>query len=179
MWYDKLTERGKREAASQQGGGLSRGRKGGKTLRGAARPAFGRREKGGRRLTVSQEKRERVLSAYFGGMQPGEIAAALRLKERTVLALLNDPSALELYKKRSEAAKLRAQICVNESAEEAAKLQARLLRGEEGTTGDSQRAARDILDRAGVCIPKEAKAEVTVRFVHGAPELGMPAGTEA
>ena len=37
-----------------------------------------------------------------------------------------------------------------------------------------QRAAKDILDRAGVRLAKEEKGEITIRFVSGVPELGMP-----
>lgn len=126
---------------------------------------------------VSQIKRERALTAYFeGGQEPRAIAEALGLKEGTVLALLDDPDALEGYRKRSEAAKLRAQIRLNESAEAAARVQARLMHGEEseGTSTISHRAAKDILDRAGVRVPKETRSDVTVTFAGGAPELGMP-----
>ena len=127
-------------------------------------------------MKVSQEKRAKALKAYFeDGLEPGEIARALGLREATVLGLLDDPSALEPYRKRSEAAKVRAQICVNESAEEAAKLQARLMRGEESEgAAVSHRAAKDILDRAGVRIAREARGDVTITFAGGAPELGMP-----
>ncbi len=128
---------------------------------------------------VSQTKRERALAAYFeGGQEPRAIAEALGLKEGTVLALLDDPGALERYRKRSEAAKLRAQIRLNESAEAAARVQARLVHGEEneGAWTISQRAAKDILDRAGVRVPKETRSDVTVTFADGAPELGVPGG---
>ena len=109
-------------------------------------------------------------------MEPAQIAAMLGLKERTVIAMLDDPGALEGYRKRSEAAKLRAQIRLNESAEAAAKLQARLMHGEEseGSATISHRAAKDILDRAGVRVPRDAKQDVTVTFAGGVPELGLP-----
>gem|GEM_PF-5737667 len=43
----------------------------------------------------------------------------------------------------------------------------------------SQRAAKDILDRAGVRVPKESKSDVVIRFASGAPPLGMPESAEA
>ena len=79
---------------------------------------------------------------------------------------------------KGTAAKLRAQICVNENAEAAARQQARLLRQSGVSEAVTQRAAKDILDRAGVRVPKEEKKDVTVTFVHGAPLLGMPARYE-
>ena len=113
-------------------------------------------------------------------MEPEAIAAMLGLKERTVIAMLDDPGALETYRRRSEAAKVRAQIRLNESAEAAAKLQARLMNGEEseGSATISHRAAKDILDRAGVRVQKEARQDVTVTFAGGAPELGLPQGAQ-
>ena len=124
---------------------------------------------------LSPEKTEAVLSAYFEeGMDAAEIAERLEIKERTVNAVLGDKKLLEPYRQRSEAAKLRAQICVNESAEEAAKKQATLLRREGISESVTQRAAIDILDRAGIRGPKEDKKEIAVTFIHGMPKLGMP-----
>ena len=100
------------------------------------------------------------------------IASRLGVSVRSVSAVLRDPAALAPYRARSEAAKLRAQICVNESAEEAAKKQAALLMVE--TESVRQRAAKDILDRAGVRMAKEDRGDVTIRFAGGAPVLGMP-----
>ena len=121
---------------------------------------------------LSQEKKQKVLSAYFEEeKEPEEIAAMMGISPRTVQSLLSDREMLEPYRKRSEAAKLRAQICVNESAEEAARSQAQLLRGEERIR---QQAAKDILDRAGVRVPKEEKKEITITFASGMPMLGMP-----
>ena len=92
--------------------------------------------------------------------------------------VLGDLARLETYKKRSEAAKLRAQICVNKSAEEAARRQAALLLDGEVNETISQRAAKDILDRAGVRVPKESRSDVVIRFAQGAPPLGMPESAE-
>ena len=124
---------------------------------------------------LSQEKTEAALADYFEeGLEAEEIAQRLQVKESTVNAVLRDKKLLEPYRQRSEAAKLRAQICVNESAEEAAKKQATLLRREDVSETVTQRAAKDILDRAGIRVAKEDRKEITVTFVHGAPRLGMP-----
>lgn len=97
---------------------------------------------------------------------------------RQAKTVLGDLARLETYKKRSEAAKLRAQICVNKSAEEAARRQAALLLDGEVNETISQRAAKDILDRAGVRVPKESRSDVVIRFAQGAPPLGMPESAE-
>ena len=98
----------------------------------------------------------------------------MKLSQRSVLAVLSDKRRLEPYHTRSEAAKLRAQICVNESAEEAARKQAQLLRDGETAQAVTQRAAKDILDRAGVRVAKEDKKDVTIRFSGETPKIGMP-----
>ena len=122
---------------------------------------------------LSEEKKNQILSAYFEEeIEPEEIAARMRLAIRTVTGVLDDRELLEPYRRRSEAAKLRAQICVNESAEEAARKQAELMRGGENNVG--QRAAMDILDRAGVRVPKEEKKDIRITFTTGMPKLGMP-----
>lgn len=122
---------------------------------------------------LSEEKKKNVLQAYFEEeKEPAEIAEQMGLAERTVRNVLSDKELLEPYRKRSEAAKLRAQICVNESAEEAARQQAQLLREEE--TRVRQQAAKDILDRAGVRVPKEEKKDIRITFTAGMPKLGMP-----
>lgn len=127
---------------------------------------------------LSERKREAALTAYFEeGMEPEEIAERLGVTVRAVSSVLSDPKCLAPYRARSEAAKLRAQICVNESAEEAARKQAALLSGETETI--SQRAAKDILDRAGVRVAREQGSEITVRFAGGAPKIGMPDRQEA
>lgn len=126
-----------------------------------------------------ETKMDEALQAYFEeGLEPEEIAQRLGMTCAEVTALLGDRERLEPYRRRSEAAKLRAQICVNESAEEAARQQARLLRRSGVSETVTQRAAKDILDRAGVRVPKEEKRDVVVTFVHGAPALGMPAHEE-
>lgn len=128
---------------------------------------------------LSDRKTEEALRAYFEeGLEPEEIAARMRVSERSVRAVLGDKALLEPYRMRSEAAKLRAQICVNESAEEAARRQAELMRSQEEKSDVSQRAAKDILDRAGVCMPKEGRKEITITFADGMPELGMPRRVE-
>lgn len=122
---------------------------------------------------LSERKREAALAAYFEeGLEAEEIAKRLGVTARAVNGVLSDPKELAPYRAKSEAAKLRAQICVNESAEEAAKRQAALLTVE--TESVRQRAAKDILDRAGVRMAKEQKTDVTIRFEGGAPALGMP-----
>ena len=124
---------------------------------------------------LSERKTEEALRAYFEeGMEPEEIAARLKVTVRTVLAALGDKRLLEPYHRRSEAAKLRAQICVNESAEEAARRQAELMRNQEASDTVSQRAAKDILDRAGVRVAREDKKDVTIRFSGEPPKIGMP-----
>ncbi|MBR5303187.1 MAG: hypothetical protein IKU38_10160 [Clostridia bacterium] len=124
---------------------------------------------------LHEEKKKEILHAYFEEMiGPEEIAARMGLAVRTVTGVLSDKKLLEPYRKRSEAAKLRAQICVNESAEEAARKQAELMRGQETTDSVTQRAAMDILDRAGVRVPKEEKKDIRITFTAGMPKLGMP-----
>ena len=71
---------------------------------------------------LSEEKKKRILYAYFEEeMEPEEIAKKTGLSVKTITGVLSDRKLLEPFRRRSEAAKLRAQICVNESAEEAAK----------------------------------------------------------
>jgi len=124
---------------------------------------------------ISERKCGEILKAYFeDGMETEKIAGKLRIAEKTVLGVLSDRTRLEPYHKRSEAAKLRAQICVNESAEEAARKQAELLRDGETAQTVTQRAAVDILNRAGVRMAKEDKSDVRITFSGGTPEIGMP-----
>ena len=124
---------------------------------------------------LSEERKKAIASAYFEEkMEPEEIAEKMQLSVRTVTGVLSDRKRLEPYRKRSEAAKLRAQICVNESAEEAARKQAELMRAGEASESVTQRAAKDILDRAGIRVPKEEKKEIRITFTAGIPKLGMP-----
>ena len=114
---------------------------------------------------------------YFEeGREVEEIPQMLGRDADEIEDALADPVALERYRKKSEMTKLRAQIRMNESAERAARKQAELLDDREngGTPTVRQRAAKDILDRAGVRLAKEEKGEITIRFVSGVPELGMP-----
>lgn len=128
---------------------------------------------------LSEKKREEVLSGYFEeGLEPQELAQRIGISQRTVCAVLGDEAMLEPYRKRGEAAKLRAQICVNESAEEAARMQAMLMRREDVSQSVTQRAAKDILDRAGIRVPKEDHMQITVTFAGGMPQLGMPKRSE-
>ena len=127
---------------------------------------------------LSQGKKEEALRAYFEeGLEPTQIALRMKISEATVTRLLGDPKELEPYRQSAEAAKLRAQICVSRSAEEAARRQAELLRC---ASGESvvQRAATDILNRAGVKSEKEEADGTTVTFRFGMPELGMPEAQE-
>ena len=124
---------------------------------------------------LSEKRCGEVLHAYFEeGMEAEEIAREMKLSVRSVQAVLGDRRRLEPYHARSEAAKLRAQICVNESAEEAARKQAQLLRDGETAQAVTQRAAKDILDRAGVRVAKEDRKDVTIRFSGEPPKIGMP-----
>jgi len=124
---------------------------------------------------LSEEKKRKVLEAYFEEeKEADEIAQQMGLAERTVRNVLSDKEMLEPYRRRSEAAKLRAQICVNETAEEAVRKQAELMRAGMATDTVTQRAAMDILDRAGVRVPKEEKKDITITFAAGMPKLGMP-----
>ena len=122
------------------------------------------------RMTESL-KSEAVRLYFEENREESEIAEALNISMRQVKTVLGDLARLETYKKRSEAAKLRAQICVNKSAEEAARRQAALLL--DGEVNET------ILDRAGVRVPKESKSDVVIRFASGAPPLGMPESAEA
>lgn len=124
---------------------------------------------------MDQHKKEAALSAYFEeGMEVEEIAKRLGVTAAQVTRTLGDSQLLEPYKRRSEAAKLRAQIRVNENAEEAVMRQAALMKREAASESVSQRAAKDILDRAGVRVDREDKGEITIRIIGGAPKLGMP-----
>ena len=128
---------------------------------------------------LSEEKKKRLLYAYFEeAREPEEIARELGISQRTVTGVLSDRKLLEPYRRRSEAAKLRAQICVNESAEEAARKQAELMRAQESALSVTQRAAMDILDRAGVRVPKEEKRDIRITFAGGMPKVGMPKRSE-
>ena len=127
---------------------------------------------------MTKAKKEEALTLYFGrGLEMEEIALALHEPLGAVIAALSDPKLLEPYAQRSAAAKLRAQICVNERAEEAARKQAELitLGVEAKEHAVSQRAAKDILDRAGVCTGVQDSREIRVVF-EGMPRLGMPGG---
>ena len=116
-----------------------------------------------------------VLGAYFeDGLEVEEIAEKMGLTAAQVTRVLGDSELLEPYRRRSEAAKLRAQIRVNESAEEAVMRQAELMKMENTSESVSQRAAKDILDRAGVRVAKEDRGEIVIRFLNGTPKLGMP-----
>ena len=123
------------------------------------------------RMTESL-KSEAVRLYFEENREESEIAEALNISMRQVKTVLGDLARLETYKKRSEAAKLRAQICVNKSAEEAARRQAALLLDGEVNETISQRAAKDILDRAGVRVPKESKSDVVIRFASGRAAAG-------
>lgn len=120
---------------------------------------------------------EEALRLYFScRMETEQIAQQLGVTQAQVLRALDDMRLLKPYKEKSEAAKLRAQICVYEQAEEAARKQAELvLLGEAaGAQAVSQRAAKDILDRAGICVDTEDTRDIRIRF-EGMPQLGMPA----
>ena len=124
---------------------------------------------------LTQEQKDAALDAYFEeGLEVEEIAERIGATAAQVTRALGDSQLLEPYKRRSEAAKLRAQIRVNDSAEEAVMRQAELMKREQASESVSQRAAKDILDRAGVRVTKEGSGEIVIRFANGAPQLGMP-----
>ena len=124
---------------------------------------------------LSDKRCGEVLHAYFEeGLEAEGSARQTQLSPRAVRAGLSERRGPQRYHTRSEAAKLRAQICVNESAEEAARKQAQLLRDGETAQAVTQRAAKDILDRAGVRVAKEDKEDVTSRLSGETPKIGMP-----
>jgi len=137
-------------------------------------------ERGGRETErMTEEQKQEALSAYFeDGLEVEEIAQKIGATAAQVTRVLGDSKLLEPYRRRSEAAKLRAQIRVNESAEEAVLRQAELMKQNAASESVSQRAAKDILDRAGVRVAKEDKGEIVIRFVSGMPKIGMPARRE-
>ena len=129
-------------------------------------------------MKMTESMKSEVVRLYFEeNREEAEIAARLGISLRQAKTVLGDLARLETYKKRSEAAKLRAQICVNKSAEEAARRQAALLLDGEVNETISQRAAKDILDRAGIRMQKDYGKDIVIRFAAGAPALGMPDGT--
>ena len=87
------------------------------------------KKKGGTKMgRMTESLKSEAVRLYFEeNREESEIAEALNISMRQVKTVLGDLARLETYKKRSEAAKLRAQICVNKSAEEAARRQAALL----------------------------------------------------
>lgn len=84
------------------------------------------KKKGGTKMgRMTESLKSEAVRLYFEeNREESEIAEALNISMRQVKTVLGDLARLETYKKRSEAAKLRAQICVNKSAEEAARRQA-------------------------------------------------------
>ena len=129
-------------------------------------------------MKMTESMKSEVVRLYFEeNREEAEIAVRLGISLRQAKTVLGDLARLETYKKRSEAAKLRAQICVNKSAEEAARRQAALLLDGEVNETISQRAAKDILDRAGIRMQKDYGKDIVIRFAAGAPALGMPDGT--
>ena len=127
---------------------------------------------------MTENMKSEAIRLYFEeNREPDDIAGEIGASEKQVRDVLGDLKRLEAYRKRSEAAKIRAQICVYESAEEAARHQAALLNRADGSDTISQRAAKDILDRAGIRMQKDYGKDVIIRFAAGAPVLGMPTGT--
>lgn len=130
---------------------------------------------GGEMGRMTENMKSEAVRLYFEeNREPDDIARQIGASERQVKTILGDLKRLEAYRKKSEAAKLRAQICVYESAEEAARHQAALLSQSEGNDNIRQRAAKDILDRAGIRMQKDYGKDIVIRFAAGAPALGMP-----
>ena len=124
---------------------------------------------------MTEAMKAEAVRAYFEeGEEAERIAERMGVQTWQVRSVLSNPKRREPYRRRAEAAKLRAQICVSESAEEAARKQAQLLREEDSRSSVSQRAAKDILDRAGIRTPRETRQKITITFAAGAPKLGMP-----
>ena len=125
---------------------------------------------------MNKRQKDEALRLYFSeGLEMNETAERLGVTLSEVYRTLSDPLLLRPYMQQSEAAKIRAQICVNEKAEEAARKQAELitLGKAAGEQSVSQRAAKDILDRAG--ISTKAQEDKAVHIVlDGMPQLGMP-----
>ena len=114
-------------------------------------------------MKMTESMKSEVVRLYFEeNREEAEIAARLGISLRQAKTVLGDLARLETYKKRSEAARRQAAL---------------LLDGEVNET-ISQRAAKDILDRAGVRVPKESRSDVVIRFAQGAPPLGMPESAE-
>ena len=68
-------------------------------------------------MKMTESMKSEVVRLYFEeNREEAEIAARLGISLRQAKTVLGDLARLETYKKRSEAAKLRAQICVNKSA---------------------------------------------------------------
>lgn len=118
------------------------------------------KKKGGTKMgRMTESLKSEAVRLYFEeNREESEIAETLNISMRQVKTVLGDLARLETYKKRSEAAKLRAQICVNKSAEEAARRQAALLLDGEVNETISQRAAKDILDRQACACRRKARA---------------------
>ena len=169
------------KAENEENGRFFDGKKMGTAVSERGRLFMCPKKKGGTKMgRMTESLKSEAVRLYFEeNREESEIAEALNISMRQVKTVLGDLARLETYKKRSEAAKLRAQICVNKSAEEAARRQAALLLDGEVNETISQRAAKDILDRAGVRVPKESKSDVVIRFASGAPPLGMPESAEA
>ena len=65
-------------------------------------------------MKMTESMKSEVVRLYFEeNREEAEIAARLGISLRQSKTVLGDLARLETYKKRSEAAKLRAQICVN------------------------------------------------------------------
>lgn len=126
---------------------------------------------------MTEKEKEEALRRYFDeGGEIADIAGAFGMAEGEFLALLADERLIAPYRQRAEAAKLRAMIRVNESAEEAARRQAELLREEEASI--RQRAAKDILDRADIGPKKDTERELVITFAGAPLVLGMPERAE-
>ena len=93
---------------------------------------------------MTENMKSEAVRLYFEeNREPDEIARQIGASERQVKTILGDLKRLEAYRKKSEAAKLRAQICVYESAEEAARHQAALLSQSEGNDNIRQRRSEE------------------------------------
>ena len=87
-------------------------------------------------MKMTESMKSEVVRLYFEeNREEAEIAARLGISLRQAKTVLGDLARLETYKKRSEAAKLRAQICVNKSAEEAAFLEDLAYRADHAILG--------------------------------------------
>lgn len=131
-----------------------------------------------RKLTDEQID-EIVRRFYDEGAKQADLAKEFGVAQCTISVYVNTPEKMERFIKHSTAHKVRAQLMINRSLEEAVETQLGLMRGayEDQYKYLSQNAARDILDRGGVRAEKEEKPEIKITMDFGESggfNLGVP-----